>query len=1157
MPPIDYSKFLKGDLVDYAALAVEKATIQKSLADEHYLLNDLDRAKASYKAAQATLDSQAPDESLSAMMKSVKRLLLVDIRYRLLNISMGNDFWSGFRTNRPTTPHKQLIVLEDLIASLEKQADELNVLLTKGELDAAALARVQGMRIELEGKIKDQSLGQERASIQVRQQRGLLNTWDERAKNLTSQRLAIEARANQLAQEQKQLSANASAMLVQAVATGTGVPPSAVTAVVTGNVKAALLQEATAQLGDPNSPISKAVADVSSNAQQLRDLYVTASENYAALKQNGETLKQAADLIRKPTFEGLASAGEALWAKLPPGDRQRLTLRVMDAVPAAGLLEAYRRADIVASDATLLRRRIETLALQRIPMQQIRADLLTMARQVVKNEEEARGQFRAVFKSISSINLTDDELKVYVERFVRVGASDVFATIPVELRQKVAEQMGEPNIESAIRKLEARGIASLPKGRISNDRIILEVGGKRLEVGIKQLFAGSKLDQATAGLKELPSLYEEMTKTQPLYRIALAQLPTDMLGVAVETALRREQDVEQRKEIVSNLAAGMSPDSVSMARQLLVNEALGSTVVADLVKRKEAAPHLAVPSIYPASGGSTTGLSPQASAAATAALNYAVPGAGLALSLAQSFAQMDAISSETNRLADQNLRIMAEQEQIFDLAREAYVQHAIANVEEQRAIVLRDSADRQLKVYSEELDRRANSAQKVHVALGLRRGLTYYLAERMREEFDLFDRSFAMWRTGLAAQGVVAATIEKDPRNTRYALDSDIHLFGWLNRERESTRGDPDMLRIHWRQMVQLAKDICTLHGCKPGDGNLGQIGATGLLSMRNTLVTPTEWQRFKDWQKNPSGQFVMQFSILPSNRLVPLQYENIRIIDLRLAGQTSDKTSVLAQVALKHMGLSQIPRADAVHGSGLVFQREALLPKQASLFQGPSDFDVDKLRERYNGYHSVVNYPTMRDFEGYGLYAVYQLTLQNNAQNRAIDDLLLNVAYYYNDASNIISEERYQNSLREADSGLPFEIYDYQLVSKMAPSCTGSNSRGAVTTETRVITIPTDVRTSLSNAFARRTAAVEAKPLDFLREDDRRRLEGLRSCMETRVEKVCKPMAEISRIAASWAAANSAEPAAVREIEFDVHRGTDVSKVPQPYRDRYEQLCQ
>lgn len=144
--------------------------------------------------------------------------------------------------------------------------------------------------------------------------------------------------------------------------------------------------------------------------------------------------------------------------------------------------------------------------------------------------------------------------------------------------------------------------------------------------------------------------------------------------------------------------------------------------------------------------------------------------------------------------------------------------------------------------------------------LGIRRGWAFYLAERMREEFDQFDRSFALWARGKAARGVIEQEIRNDPQNVRYALDSQIQLFDWLDRSRESAKTDPDFLRVHWNRMVRLAKDVCQKQGCKPGDGLMGQVGNTRQVSILSDLLSAHDRQRFFEWQRNPLGHFVRNF---------------------------------------------------------------------------------------------------------------------------------------------------------------------------------------------------------------------------------------------------------------------------------------------------------
>lgn len=1163
VPKLDLSRYLANDKIGYAGLAVEKANIQKSLADEHYLRDDRQNAEKTYLRTLNTLNEEAPDDNLTPAQRAVKKLLKVDVDYRLLNLRLGNDFWSGYRTDRPSVPHRHLLIMEGLLETFEKQVGEIDALLERLDAGAAEQAKLARMKYELEGKIKDQILAQEKGVIGARKERSNMGTWEARVRNLTGQRLAVEARSKQLEDEQKQLSANASSMLVQAVASGAGVPPSVTTAVMTGDVKAALLQEATAQLGDANSPMSKAIGQVSRDAHKLQDLYISVAKRYeearGQIEAGGATLKQAGDLIRKPTFESLVGVGDSLWAKLPDAERKRLTSRITQAVPTAGLLESYRRIELGAQDAAALRVRIENLALSRIPIASIRSDLDMLATQVVKNESQAKAQFISIYKKLASTNLSDAQYGTFVEHFVRNGASDVFALVPASQRLAVARAMGEPTVNGAITKLSDEGLSALRGGRIQNGKILYTVGGRTASIDIKSLFDTAALESATTGLRDLPSLYGELVKRtdQPqLMRLAISQIPKDMLGVSVEAALKRETDKDARENTWEALTSGMSVAATTKAREVLTYQSLGAAVVEEVVTRPEAASRVAVPPTVPAPSGSDTGISPQANAVATAALNYAIPGAGVAVSLAQTFAKMDANIDEMNRLADQSLRIMAEQEQLYDLATEAYFQHALAEVEQRRAEVLRDSAEKQLGVYSAELNRRSNSTHKTLAAIGLRRALTYYVAERLREEFDLFDRSYAMWNSGLRARGAIAAEIQSDPQNVRYALDSDIHLFDWLNRERESTRGDPDALRMHWRQMLQLAKDVCTKRSCKPGDGSgaLGQIAATRTLSLKSDLVGDHEWRRFKEWQRDPRGSFIMNFAMLPAFNIVPLHFENVRIVDVRVAGIRKDEKSVLSQIALRHSGISQIPRAAADTEGGIVFQREALLPKTSAGFNKPTDFNVEALRTRFDGPSNATNYPTLREFEGYGLYATYELTLQNTPENTSVDDIAIRIAYFYHDASNIVSEERYLSSLRSTGTGLPFEIYDYRLVSKSTPSCAGG--KGAVTESISAV-IPPHMRSSFTTAFARFTDPGAGKQVDMLPAANRGDLTKLQSCLETRVVKVCKPLNEIQMIAASWYSASKAPPTSRREDIFDALSISNDANVPPEIRSRYMSLCQ
>ena len=128
----------------------------------------------------------------------------------------------------------------------------------------------------------------------------------------------------------------------------------------------------------------------------------------------------------------------------------------------------------------------------------------------------------------------------------------------------------------------------------------------------------------------------------------------------------------------------------------------------------------------------------------------------------------------------------------------------------------------------------------------------------------------------------VVQMIKSDPRNLRLALDPQIHLFGWLDRQGEATRTDVDRLMLHWRQLVRLSKDLCQTQGCTPGAGRLGQAAQTKLLHLTE-LVPQGEVLRFRRWQEGSSDErFRTRILMHPALEGFPPAYRNLRFIDLR-----------------------------------------------------------------------------------------------------------------------------------------------------------------------------------------------------------------------------------------------------------------------------------
>lgn len=1116
-------RLLNNDKVSFASLSLEKAGIQKALADELYLRDLRDLARVKYDEAQSTIQNDCPDARLDESQKSVKRLLMADVEYRLLNLDIGNDFWGGYRTNTPSTPHRHLLVLEELLREFENVTTQVDDLLVRGDNAQAELARLQGMTQDLTGKVQSHALEREKAQIEIKRERRKIENWHERVADLARQRLDLEQRMNSLAAQQQQLSSQASSLLTSAVSSAAGIPPELGNAIVSGDPKAALMQAALSQLGNPSSELSKSIGEISAEVNKLRELYTTTSQSLQKAQELKGRIEQFGQALRNPTLANLAKVGDAVWSSLPPETQNSLLRRVELSKPTSSLLSAYQRVVQGREELAAFRQRIDGAALALLDSNdQLRAMVPELTRQFSENLDTARNFYGQLYRSIRVTEVAGAELRVVLDRFVRVSSSDVLEALESEERRLLLRAMGAGSEELAIRQIAEHGLAALPQAEIAQGKLRLALReGRRQEIAIDQLFskaqfANQQISRLGEPVEVARTLETFLTGSGVLRRAAVAQVPLDSLTASLEREFNR--DARLRAQAWDMLAPGISRHHAEGLKKDMATQALGAAVAPDILQSPPAVSAVDVPRGSPTvrtPETGSTGTSPETQAVIVNALNYALPGAGAVFQMAQAFGQMSANASEIDRLANLSLKIMAEQEQLIEFAEEAYFQEAIAEKEHARAEALRDATSKQLGTYRHEMNRRGGETHLLSARLGLRRGWTFYVAERLREEFDLFDRSFAMWSRGASSRGVIASEIKSDPQNVRYALDSEIHLFDWLNRERESTKTDPDALRVHWSKLVRLAKDVCIKRGCKPGDGTFGQIAATREISLRDDLLSESEWQRFRNWQQNPSGRFISHFALQPNMRIVPLHFENVRIVDLRIGGRYAGAGSPVpvTQVSLRHPGVAYIPRSSEADPGGLVFQREALLPKSSASFDRSTTFNLDALRSRFDGPFSALNLPSLRVFEGYGMYTQYQLALEPTSENLKLDDVVLRFAYYYVDAANIVSEQQYMQKLGRPESDLPIDIKDWVIVGKQGAGC--SSPKASANTLTG-LPMHEGQKLAFASLF-RDTKNEQTKRRKHLPPEQQKALAGLRSCADVELKLVCKPFVEIQRIAQSY----------------------------------------
>lgn len=1040
------------DAISYESLTLEIALTHKTLADEHFLANDAESARQEYCVAQKEIKGAV---RLSTAKANTRELLKADIEYRLMLLDRNIDYWGAVQTMTPDRPGPHLASLENLLADYEKLNAEITT--AKREIGDSAVesAKLDAMSREIDGRVQAESVNQERIAIERGSEEQRQDNFDGRIKLLKDNRQRLENQIAAAIAQARSASAQLNRALTNAAASSLGIPPDVLQSVQEGKLDKAVLSAVTNSDLLTSADFSSAIAQVSSSNEAIagyikqgQDLVRRGQEVKQQLESYRTDLEVAAETFRNPSLTGLARVGEQIYAKLDDNTKREWNDKIRSAKPVMGAIELAQSLDdpelagrvrggverYLATNSNFAREYLQS-GIDHYVGQLLDAsgNIQAVADVSVNKVEE---EYAKLLGDLSKLKLDDVAVERLLDQVLRSWPSAFLKELPPPIVEDLVKVAGVQNQEALLEKLKDQGL-KLVKERIivRSDRVDVYDRPRPprspvLTISLADLGTlpqKNKIEKYGADLRD--AFENELNRLRrsegELRQALLKRLPTDTLEGALRRSLSLPQNAANRPAREANLKNQAWEAVVRVLppaqRELVVENIASAHVGTVYMAEWEAGRQQQAQAEFhrnagtnapeaPATGGQgKSGEEAMAEQVALMALNAAVPGAGVAVQVAQSFFAFGEAIDRAQRLADELQANLSEELQLIEMVNESRLKQVVLGKEREISQIMKASAKVQYESYRFAITQAGANEDNERKYMVARRKLAFYLAERMREEFDALDRSIALWAGRVnSPRGTIVEMIKSDPQNLRLALDSEIHLFDWLNRERESTRADVDGLMIHWRQMVRLSKDLCQRLGCSTGSGALGQTHQTDAIRLTD-LLSAEDQRRLRRWQTSgPSEALNLTLFLQPDGRFVPIGVDNVRTVDVRVGTKwPSGRLTALTRVRLSHPGIGYVQ-------SGGKISREVLLPIRRWGNPPAEAFDTQELSRDWQ-----TNTGHMGEFEGYPLYSAWEVMLEPVKENLASDDIWVRFAYRYIDRANVTTERQYLDTTVGGPSGL------------------------------------------------------------------------------------------------------------------------------------------
>jgi hypothetical protein len=628
-----------------------------------------------------------------------------------------------------------------------------------------------------------------------------------------------------------------------------------------------------------------------------------------------------------------------------------------------------------------------------------------------------------IAQKAAGLQLDVDGQRALVESMVRAWPAEVLEAMPPEGVEALKVLTRKNTNEELTAYLTAEGLKQLPQVTFDNQH--LKISGTKVDIAIPDLASklnpgdiqdklrpeeiqrkAEQMKQQAKTLKaeqmkqQAKTLFKELGKQRQAAELLLNQVPLNGIEAEIAKVLPKDGAAlpETRGPVFQAILDKM-PDAGAKAEamQQLASMNLGGMVASSAMARTVGTPVSTSQDFSKTAAflASKPGKDPNDAqkamlkAAVTGALTTAFPAARMALKLvdfASNMFEMDQEIKTVDEARGEIERLIAEELHLHDIVEESRLNLALAEIDQRIARAIAKGATAQARSYRAGMAFQAESWKTEEAAAHLEAQLFFFWAETLRHDYDSLDRSLAMWlgKDG-GTRGEIARRVQEDPQNARLALDSEIHLFDWLNPNLASQREDITALTTYWEKMLALCTTVCRNNGCTRDSEHPGQVDWTESRKL-SELVSKATWRDFQEWQQNPRGRtFTLWFLIHPGLKLISPVQKNVRLVDVRLGARDGNgRTETLHQFTLVHSGVGYIPSGDH-------FIRDVLAPEHAESLNPPGRFDRETLMRRW-----TADGGSLSRFEGYSMFTPWSLTLQPSDANRAIKDLEVAFAYEY-----------------------------------------------------------------------------------------------------------------------------------------------------------------